>query len=307
MKSKYWSCSKFADCIRGPDKPYSETSAGWNDWEKRAKNKKFRYWLAETGIDSLQSAIYSPITLINSVRCYVSNRWITKTHTLSSNLRRGVWHEFDTRLIHTIFDELVNFVEIDLALMTVMSSNEDRKKYKAPWYYTVFRIGTWRNIDAGIAYLNWASKLTFNEDSGADKLAPDFGKPTAQALAALDILALYKWWKTDRPNRPDPSEESGWNAYCDKKNDAEKTNGDNPLHAALSAKNVRNKGANEILNVYSQMEKQQEEEDTSMLISRWREMICRYVASIFIFSLLQRTNCLKLNPNIAANPDASIV
>jgi len=43
------------------------------------------------------------------------------------------------------------------------------------------------------------------------------------------------------------------------------------------------------------------------LNSRWREMICRYVASIFIFSLLQRTNCLKLNPNIAANPDASIV
>ena len=44
-----------------------------------------------------------------------------------------------------------------------------------------------------------------------------------------------------------------------------------------------------------------------IVISRWREMICRYVASIFIFSLLQRTNCLKLNPNIAANPDASIV
>lgn len=48
-------------------------------------------------------------------------------------------------------------------------------------------------------------------------------------------------------------------------------------------------------------------ERVDAIISRWREMICRYVASIFIFSLLQRTNCLKLNPNIAANPDASIV
>ena len=44
----YWSCSKFADFIRGEKKPFA---LSWEDWEKwRADNKKkhpCRYWIAE--------------------------------------------------------------------------------------------------------------------------------------------------------------------------------------------------------------------------------------------------------------------
>jgi len=34
-------------------------------------------------------------------------------------------------LLHSAFDELVNFVEIEQAWMQVVFSDEDRKKYKA--------------------------------------------------------------------------------------------------------------------------------------------------------------------------------
>lgn len=47
MKYEYWSCSKFADCLRGTPKIHSGTAEEWNGWEKTAKVKKERYWLAE--------------------------------------------------------------------------------------------------------------------------------------------------------------------------------------------------------------------------------------------------------------------
>jgi len=37
-----------------------------------------------------------------------------------------------------------------------------------------------------------------------DKKDPHFGKPTSQALAAQETLALYTWWKEERPKRLDP-------------------------------------------------------------------------------------------------------
>ena len=34
--------------------------------------------------------------------------------------------------------------------------------------------------------------------------------PSAQALAAREILELYNWWTVTRPKRVDPDELSGW-------------------------------------------------------------------------------------------------
>src|SRR5579863_546002 len=107
----YWSCSKFADWLRGTPKLQMGTFEEWNTWEESAKSKKVRYWLAEDGLDHLQDVVYWPANRIYDIRCYINNRWITKSHALTSNLKRGSWYDLDTRLLHAVFDELINFVE----------------------------------------------------------------------------------------------------------------------------------------------------------------------------------------------------
>lgn len=255
MKSKHWSCSKFADWLRGTPKLSAGTAEEWSAWEKTAKTKKNRYWLAENGLDHLQNFIFWPTNRINDVRHYINNRWIMKSHALTSNLKRGQWCSFDMRLLHSTFDELINFVEIELAWMQVISSKEEYKKYKAP---TLFHI-RWRSSEAGIAYLNWAAELKVDDD-WVDKNDPDFGQPTSQALAAEETLILYRWWKHERPNRPDPSDASGWSELCEKKRNTAEDCGIPFINTA------KDEHACSILDIYSEMEKEQEEEDTAMLI-----------------------------------------
>lgn len=261
----YWSCSKFADWLRGTPKLPSGTSEEWSAWEKKAKSKKLRYWLAEEGLDYLEGFLCWPANRISDIRCYINNRWIKKSHALTSNLKRGQWHEFDTRLLHAVFDELVNFVEIELAQMLVVSSVEERKKYKIQRHQIFFRISVWRIPEAGIDYLKWASDLKIEDH--VDKNDPSYGQPTRQALAAQETLKLYKWWKEERPKRPDPHEISGLRKYYEEKRKGFTTGDIDSWCSFISNKNnVKDENFDNILNFCHQMEKEQEEEDTTMLI-----------------------------------------
>lgn len=168
---------------------FAATSEEWRTWQDMAQKKKFRYWLAEEGLDHLQNFVNWPKDQIHKVRFYINNRWITKSHALTSSLKRGQWYDLDMRLLHSVFDELVNFVEIELA-STFINSSE--KKYKATW--------GGRSSEAGIDHLKWASELK-NENNGN----PGDGQPSRQELAAQETLALHQWWKVERPNRPDPN------------------------------------------------------------------------------------------------------
>lgn len=98
MRSNYWSCTKFADWVRGTPKIPAGTEKEWRAWENIAKRKKVRFWLAEEGLDHLQNIIYWPRNRLQNTRHYIDNRWISKTHALTSSLRKGQWHEFETRL-----------------------------------------------------------------------------------------------------------------------------------------------------------------------------------------------------------------
>ena len=75
----YWSCSKFADWLRGTVRPASGTFEAWNAWEKQAKQKSIRYWLAEESLDYLQNIVYAPMTFTNVIRRYISNHFVVKT------------------------------------------------------------------------------------------------------------------------------------------------------------------------------------------------------------------------------------
>lgn len=206
----YWSCSKFADWLRGTKKPFALGFKEWDEWKAAAEKKHpFRYWLAEEGLDHIQKVITFPINTYNKIAYYINNRWITKTHALTSTLKKGDYYDLDTRIIECLFDELVNFVEVELAWHHVAWS----EKETAPWWRRVFRFRTWRSPQHGIAHLNWESNLKYDDDW--DKDTEKYGQPTPQAIDAQEKLALYNWWK-QRNNRPDPIVVSGWSEYCRK-------------------------------------------------------------------------------------------
>ncbi|HSW85978.1 MAG TPA: hypothetical protein VLG49_00600 [Rhabdochlamydiaceae bacterium] len=264
MASNYWSCSKFADWIRGTPKPYAGTTKQWNTWERSARKKQFRYWLAEEGLDYAQNFLNWPKNRLNALRCYCDNRWISKTHALTSQLRPGQWHDFETRMMHSAFDSLVDFVEIEQAWHHLVWSDQN-KNYRRRWYRIIFHIHQWRNPEAGLEYLNWAAGLRYDDD-WVNKNDLDFGKPTHQALAAAETIALYKWWKEVRPKRPDPIDASGWSDYCDKRSKNTQTQDNDVWPDVEDETNEEKARAHEILAICHKLENEQDEEDTEMLI-----------------------------------------
>lgn len=256
----YWSCTAFADKLRATVKPQAATSEGWDDWNATAKaNYPIRFWLAEEALDSIQKVIYSPYTTWRSVNYWIINRYITATHTLSSKLKKGQWYDLDTRMLNCLFDELVNFVEIETASSHIAwSDKEDRAQYETSHVFGWIKRRPTRCPKAGIDHLNWAASLTFNED-WVSKDDPKYGKPTRQALAATEILELYNWWIVTRPNRPDAYDVSGWSAICD----AENNNG-LPLWGNRTPEFKKSSRA--ALKIVDKIEKSYDKEDENMLI-----------------------------------------
>ncbi len=195
-RMNYWSCSKFADFIRGEQKPFALEWGKWDEWKQEQQKKRpIRFWLAEKGLSKLQGLVMFPVDVYTEIRYYVDNRWITKTHYLKTGLKPGHYYEINYRILHGLFNELVDFIEIEYAHMAKWSLKKGTKNYK-------FKRG--RSTEAGLAYMKWACNLKYTKDWGVDKKDPKYGKPTHQALAAQKIKELYIWWKEVRPNRPEP-------------------------------------------------------------------------------------------------------
>lgn len=219
FRKNYWSCTQVADWIRGQKKPPSGTFENWELWEKESSDKHpIRYWIAEEGLDHLQDICLWIPDRLSDVRYYINNRWVSQTHGMyAHSLEKGQWHEFDRRLLHCMFDELINFVEIECAWMEVVFSEENTTKYQVPWWRrSPINLRAWRCPEAGIAHLEWAASLKF-DGSWFEKDRPEYGQPTPQAITAKETLELYRWWKETRPARPDPYIVSGWNEYCEKR------------------------------------------------------------------------------------------
>ena len=107
----YWTCTKFADWLRGSSKPTAETSKGWAQWKRASKEKHpFRYWLAEEGLDHIQDVWMFIPDRINDVRYYINNRWVTRTHCLSaspSDIKRGTWCDVGIDSCHAFLTNLL--------------------------------------------------------------------------------------------------------------------------------------------------------------------------------------------------------
>ena len=217
--SNYWSCSKLADWIRGTPKLTAGTSEEWDEWTTTAQMKhNFRYWLAEEGLSHLQDFVTWPTRKLYAIKYYINNRWVTRTHSLTASprdIKPGTWSDVGHRFLPCMFNELVDFVEVELAWWHLAWSPEERPKYNMPWWAVGWwRVRTWRCPQAGLDNLDWQRSLRWKED----EVGKDFkglGELTPQAVKAQEILDLYTWWTTTYRNRPDPYDASGWTEYCE--------------------------------------------------------------------------------------------
>ena len=265
MRSRYWSCSKFADWIRGTAKLSAGTSDEWEDWRTTAKMKhNFRYWLAEEGLDAIQNFIHWPTDKLYSIKYYINNRWVTKTHALTAHprdIKPGQWQDVGYRFLPCLMNELVDFVEIETAWSHIAWGDKETKaKYKAPFWATGwFRWRTWRCPQAGLDHLDWAMTLTNVEWLPEEEKHK--AEPTQQAIAAREIKEIYTWWKEVYPNRPDPHDASGWSEYCEAKRELN----DGRLFGSKETPEIK-KAGDKALKLTRKIEKQYADEDEKMMI-----------------------------------------
>ena len=183
LKSRihHWSSSKFANWIRGVDKPYALEWGQWSKWQKEQRDKRpFRYWLSDTVLNKLQDILYFPLDIYYTFKIYVRNRYIDKVQYLHTGLEPGQYYDLDHRILYGLFNELVDFVELELSLSM---KHDTAKKYK-------FVRG--RCQEAQDDYFRWAVHLKHQ------------GRLTEQAKASRTIKELYEWWKYIRPQRKEP-------------------------------------------------------------------------------------------------------
>jgi hypothetical protein len=258
---RYWSCSSFANWLRGTAKPGAATSKEWGAWKSLAKKSHpYRFWMAETALGKMQDFVTWPKRSMYDIKYYCVNRWVTHTHSLTAHprdIKPGTWCDVGNRFLPCLFNELVDFVEIETAWSHIAwGSKEDRAKYGAPWNATgPWRTRKWRSAEAGVDHLKWAAALTWPEDDPT-------GKPTSQATNAIEMLALYNWWTKDRPNRADPYTASGWSDYCEKRR-AKRTKDDWLFGEKTPEERAESKA---ILGRLHELEAQFEKEDEDMMV-----------------------------------------
>ncbi len=270
MRNNYWTCSRFADWLRGTTKLKCGTSEEWGEWEDRAKrDHPVRWWLAEEGLDHLQKFIMWPVDKLYAIKYYINNRWVTKTHALTAhprNIKPGDWCDVGNRFLPCLFNELVDFVELELAWWhLVWEGKEKRAQYNMPWWAVGWwRVRVWRCPQAGVDNLEWQSKLVKDESWGVEPGDKGYGELTPQAEGALEVLALYRWWTEVYPNRPDPHDASGWTEYCDRMREER---GEGIRWIGIESHNPETKKLGDrALKLTQKIEQQYEREDEQMMI-----------------------------------------
>jgi hypothetical protein len=266
MRSHYWTIGKFADWLRGTPKLKCGTSEEWDAWyASSAKAHPVRYWIAEEGLDHLQKIVYYIPDKLNDVRYYINNRWVTRSHALTAHPRDiapGTWRDVGNRFLPCLFNELVDFVEIEQAWHHCIWSDDAKTKFEVPWWRKGWlRLRTWRSPEAGMEYLRWAETLTNEEflEEGEKHKA----EPTYQAKAAKEIIELYTWWTVTYRNRPDAMEASGWSAHCD----TMRVKYPGSFFSSLNSKDPEDKKAsNKAHKLMDKIEKAYNKEDEEMMI-----------------------------------------
>lgn len=123
---------------------------------------------------------------VHRCKTYFINRFIDKTHIVSTGVELGKWGEWDERMFHACFNLLVDFIEKDLVNMDYEPTS---------------------GRPSGLSVLDWESKLIKDDRHYSNdkktiakaKERGEYGMPTSQALAAIKQKELYLWYKFEYP------------------------------------------------------------------------------------------------------------
>jgi hypothetical protein len=180
-KNTWW--DRISKLCRVPVTRHEFTQAGgsYYDYEE-AMRKKYpvRYFLFQ--YVPLQWK-YFHYRFIRGPIKWIRYRTTNRSHVLKIQTLEPGWWDRDQRMLHAMFQILVDFIELELPQMMF----SEKKKYN-------IKYGV-RNREAGLAYLDWEIAET----------------ATPQQDDAFVKKELYLWWKDYRLKRDDPwSEPNIW-------------------------------------------------------------------------------------------------
>lgn len=170
-------------------------------WRERAKTQKVAYFVADTFPRFLTKLSEMPGNMVRAPIHFLINYRSCTHGMLSRSLKRGSWHEFDERMLYSMFDSFQSFVEIECANNHVMwSQNLDvKKKYGITWYNYNRLVNVFyskRMPAAGVDRIKWEMSFTDDDNKGGSST-----RLSAQSLSAHEQMELYVWWTVIRPNR----------------------------------------------------------------------------------------------------------
>lgn len=193
-RSNYWSngwvAKLTAKWLGAPPRLKCGTMEEWNDFDKNQKQHFRTQEVIEDVLKTIQNICMFPFDVYYSAEVYIRNRFIDKLHILQTKLEPGEYYEYETRLLHGMFDSFVLFIE---EAQTIENLN---------WELTLRNKYEWLPEEEA-------------------KLQPDYGAPCQQAIKAQEKLALYTWWKVTRPARVDGYEASGFAKWSEENKKAD--------------------------------------------------------------------------------------
>ena len=172
-----------------------------------------------------------------------AERWIAfrtydKYHVVKTDLKPG-YYDIDTRILHSNFTLLVDFVEIEKASLQYFFASYEEAKNNSRVSFN--KLTKEQKKELGLQYLNWEIE---NDEEFF---------PKQQKVSAKEIKNLYLWWTEVRPSRIDP--------YDKYEEELDELSG--------SLNNMPEKNKKKLINLYkkiAKLEDQYEKEDDAMLI-----------------------------------------
>jgi hypothetical protein len=128
--------------------------------------------------------------IFRNVFDYINNRFFTKTHALNSkNLKKGKWHDYDTRLLYCAFDGLVDFCENEYSysignlIANVKQSTLDKMTGEERFIFAV---------QHHLAHLTFKDEQQQCDDSEYEEFVKEHSKFEIDYV--IELKDLYTWW-----------------------------------------------------------------------------------------------------------------
>lgn len=162
------------------------TADEWHEWEQEfIKQAPIRYWITR----KLPYLTWYPVKWkYEAVQDWLRYRVNRRYHIVDTGLNPG-YYDTDTLILHTNFNLLKKFVEVEKASM-YRFCHESGEEAQSSLNKLLGRRRVINPLN-GIKYLEWEATLDTDEQEPNPH----------QAAVAREVIELYTWWVFDRPAR----------------------------------------------------------------------------------------------------------